>query len=201
MNITIIDDVVDKATQDEIEKRLLSGETQWTFARSIFYDKVMHPEVEQLQKKRIMSFTKLLVSLEEQTVDPTFSFYNQPLKSAKKNHGIDIKRVLNSRIQLQLPLAINQEREYGIPHIDAHRDYPYKVGVYYVNDVDGDTYIFNQTETNSTPEDIKNGKVDVYTKISPKKGRLVIFDGDVYHSVGKPKTDLRCIINYNFTIG
>ena len=200
MNIFIIDDVVDKRTQDEIENRVLSGETQWTFSRSVFYDKNMHPEVEQLQKKRMMAFTKLLVSMEEKKVDPSFNFYNLPLKAARDNHNIPIKKILNSRIQLQLPLAINQERKYGIAHIDAHRDFNYKVGVYYVNDVDGDTYIFKQTASNSTPEDIKNGKLDVYTTVSPKKGRLVIFDGDIYHAVGKPKTDLRCIINYNFTV-
>jgi DNA repair exonuclease SbcCD nuclease subunit len=27
---------------------------------------------------------------------------------------------------------------------------------------------------------------------------LIVFSGDIYHSSGKPKNDIRCIINYNF---
>jgi hypothetical protein len=155
MDILIIDDVVDKKTQDEIEDRALGFEPQWTLARSIFYDANMYPEVAQAQRKRMMAFTKLLVNVEDKTLDPTFSFYNQPLKSAKLNHGIAINRVLNARLQLQLPTINLHNRAYGVPHIDAHRDFKFKVGVYYTNDVDGDTVIFKQT-TKDSVTDVKD---------------------------------------------
>lgn len=194
----IIDDVVSKELQDEIEAKALGSEIQWTFARSVFYDKNMYPEIEQSQKKRLMAFTKLLMDHQQNKIDPLFEFFLQPLKAAKYTHNHPMQKILNSRIQLQMPLSVNQDRPYGMPHVDAHRNYKFKVGVYYINDVDGDTVLFKQTTNDTTPEEVKDGKLEVYQTITPKKGRLVIFDGDIYHAVGKPKTDLRCIVNYNF---
>jgi hypothetical protein len=193
-NILIIDDVVDKKTQDLIEKSIFSPETQWTFGRTVFYDNHLEVSDEQKndeQKKTLMSFTKSLYRNDDNYTDKDLPLYIKPLEGK-------FSKLMTARIQLQLPTIPEQHKKYGVPHIDGYRPFPYKVAVYYVNDVDGPTILFKQTKHNTTPEDIKLGKVDIDSEVHPKKGRLVIFDGDIYHAVGKPKTDLRCIINYNF---
>jgi hypothetical protein len=186
-DVIVIDDVVDLATQDEIYNTIFSKDTSWTFSRTVFYDPIMYPEVSTKQKNSLMSFTKPLIG------DEMFSFYCKPLETI-----CSFDKIINCRLQLQLPLITEQNKIYGVPHVDNHGDFEFKVGVYYTNDVDGDTVIFKQTTKDTTPEEVKEGKLEIDKTISPKKGRLVIFDGDVYHAVGKPKTDLRCIINYNF---
>jgi ectoine hydroxylase-related dioxygenase (phytanoyl-CoA dioxygenase family) len=55
---------------------------------------------------------------------------------------------------------------------------------YYVNDADGDTVFFDQNH-------------QVMKSVSPKKGRLIIFDGTLYHGGGIPKKGPRCAINFN----
>jgi len=192
-DIIIIDNVVDVETQDQIYNSIFNKETQWTFARSVFYDPVMHPEVSSKQKNSLMSFTKPLIDYETGERDKLFFLYSKPLANI-----CNPRKIFNCRLQLQLPLITEQNKIYGVPHVDQYRDEKFKVAVYYTNDVDGDTVLFKQTIHNTTPEEIKNGKLEVAQTVSPKKGRLVIFDGDIYHAVGKPKTDLRCIINYNF---
>ena len=68
---------------------------------------------------------------------------------------------------------------------------PHIAFLYYVNDSDGDTIIFNEKEGHI-------GELTIKTRVSPKKGRLIIFGGNIYHAAGRPKKDIRCVINYNF---
>jgi hypothetical protein len=197
-DVIIIDDIVDAEMQDKIYNQVFSKDTKWTFSRTVFYDK--HPEVMSQQKNSLMAFTMPLMNMDNGDYDNTYPLYHNVIKAAEQKLGWQVRHLLNARLQLQLPLMTEKDKVYGVPHIDAHRPQKYKIAVYYVNDVDGDTVLFKQTIHNSTPQDIKDGKLEVAQTISPKKGRLVIFDGDVYHSVGKPKTDMRCVVNYNFII-
>ena len=66
---------------------------------------------------------------------------------------------------------------------------------YYVCDSDGDTVIYEEREENS------EGKYTIKEKVTPKKGRLVIFDGALYHAAEQPiNSNTRCIVNYNLAI-
>lgn len=194
VDVIVIDDVVDLTTQDKIYNSIFSKDTQWTFSRTVFYDKVMYPEVAEKQKNSLMSFTKNLIEeYPSYKRDKLFGLYTKPLVNITS-----IQNIFNCRLQFQLPLINEAGKVHGVPHVDGHHSFKFKVAVYYVNDVDGDTVLFKQTTNDTTPEEVKDGKLEIDKTISPKKGRLVIFDGDIYHAVGKPKTDMRCIINYNF---
>ena len=43
-------------------------------------------------------------------------------------------------------------------------------------------------------EDVKELK-----RITPKQGRVVIFDGMYWHTAEQPKKDVRCILNFNIS--
>jgi len=70
------------------------------------------------------------------------------------------------------------------------------VFLYYVCDSDGDTIIYNyrSKDENDIPyfEDIKELK-----RVTPKQGRVVVFDGLHWHTAEQPKNNVRCIININ----
>ena len=73
--------------------------------------------------------------------------------------------------------------------------------VYYVNDSDGSTIIYNkQVELNGNPEwDEDNLKILV--EIKPKPNRVVMFDGSYVHTGHSPsKTNSRVIINSDYLI-
>jgi hypothetical protein len=190
-DIIIIDDVVDKETQDQIESSIFSKDTKWTFARTIFYNGI-NPEVNEKQKNSLMSFTNLKMDLDKKlTLDASEKLYSKPLQN------LNVKTLFQIRAQLQLPILTEKDMRYGIPHTDG-REIKYTIGVYYVNDSDGDTVIFKQTTHDTKSIDLIADKLEILTSISPKKGRLVLFDGSRYHAVGKPKKDIRCILNYHF---
>jgi len=194
MNIITLDNIVDQETQDLIEETLLGSETDWHFARSSAYKKELFPEVSDKQRKSIFTFNHIIFN-DNRVQDQNFNLYYKVINNIARQLELTVQSVTNIRAQLQLP--INRPPGRGIPHVDKHDDKPYKVCLYYVNDVDGDTVLYKQTTKNSTPEDVKSGNLEEETRISPKKGRAIIFDGDVYHKASRPTTDLRCVINYN----
>jgi hypothetical protein len=85
------------------------------------------------------------------------------------------------RCKANLKFKTNTRKKHNIFHMD-HKD-PHKVMIYYVNDSDGDTFL-------------KIGKS--IKRVSPKKGRVLCFDGKTMHAANHPrKTNKRLIINFN----
>ena len=78
-----------------------------------------------------------------------------------------------------------------------HDDYsiPNTASVYYVNESDGDTILYNVK-----PTDVANYKdLKEYDRVSPKANRLVLFDGDLLHTGSSPtKHKNRILINSNY---
>ena len=73
------------------------------------------------------------------------------------------------------------------PHIDT--DDKHFVMLYYVCDSDGDTIIYN--------EKVESKEYTVKKSVTPKQGRVVLFDGGLYHTAEQPTKDTRCVVNYN----
>ena len=94
--------------------------------------------------------------------------------------------VIQGRSFFQLPLNFKGERE-DTPHVDILDDH--FVMLYYVCDSDGDTVIYN--------EQVKSDSYTIQRKITPKQGRVVLFDGSYYHTGEQPLNNIRCIVNYD----
>ena len=97
--------------------------------------------------------------------------------------GYDIKEIVQSRSFLLYPIHENFLLPHDDPHID--RDDEHMVILYYVNDSEGDTVLFEDDKTTE------------FARISPKQGRILIFNGLQYHCSTHPQTKMRCVINYN----
>jgi hypothetical protein len=72
-----------------------------------------------------------------------------------------------------------------------------------VNDSDGDTFIFNETYDEVSLERsvdfTRDGKFTTARRISPKKGRMIGFDGKHYHASMHPvQSSHRIAIAFSF---
>jgi hypothetical protein len=87
-----------------------------------------------------------------------------------------------ARIFVLVPYRTNLE------HYAPHTDLPFDhyVVLYYVNDSDGDTVFFHNGE--------------IVKRVSPKRGRLIIFDGRIEHGGGIPTIGPRCAVNFDIRI-
>ena len=104
-------------------------------------------------------------------------------------HTLKIKNaeILQGRSFLQFPLNI-KNKEDDTPHVDLDRD-NFFVVLYYVCDADGDTVIYNEKE--------KSDKYTINQTVTPKQGRVVLFDGSLYHTAQQTTDRIRCLVNYN----
>lgn len=99
-------------------------------------------------------------------------------------YNLEIFRI---KANLQIRCESNKKENHNTPHIDTPSMKHY-VAIYYVIDSDGDTILFNEDNTEKA-------------RIAPKKGRFVVFDGDILHTGCHPiKNTKRIVLNYNFSI-
>jgi len=84
-------------------------------------------------------------------------------------------------------LPKSSDNTYHYPHIDDSEQDVY-TAIYYVNDSDGDTYFFDKD-------------LNVTNTITPKKGRMVLFDSNKFHSSSSPiNSEYRIILNIVFEL-
>jgi hypothetical protein len=115
---------------------------------------------------------------EKKEVSPFSGGCLQLGKLGAEKVGIEYNTIVQARTFLQFPLHPSYLKEETPDPV--HIDLPIKhlVVLYYVLTSDGDTIIGD-------------------TKITPKQGRAVLFDGSLYHTAEQPKNGLRCVININ----
>jgi hypothetical protein len=104
---------------------------------------------------------------------------------------IEHTKLLRVKINLNVQDFEMKDDSYSVPHVDLHEK-NCVTAVYYLNDSDGDTYLFN--EPFGTPFE----ELTVKERITPKKNSLVVFPSDTLHSGNTPrKCKRRVVININ----
>lgn len=81
--------------------------------------------------------------------------------------------------------------------IHVNRDVPHLVMLYYVNDSDGNTILYDKTIDDIPFEEHypdEHYDLNITHSITPKKGRVLFFDGRHYHAPSSPSKSMRCVI-------
>ena len=101
-------------------------------------------------------------------------------------------RLVRCKINLTLPVEGSTKDTHSYPHVDYVDNEGLITGLYYVNDSDGDTFLFNEMSPHK-------GALTIAKRISSKKGRLVLFDSQRYHAGNNPiHHPTRLTLNFNF---
>ena len=206
--IIIIDDFIEKDYQEKIKTALLGAEDHRGLQFPWYYIEDVTAAYENESQHRpglshqyVMLPDELTgeedVYLDYHKVGTTMSEYHKlfipMLQRVGFKFGLSDVKVLQGRSFLQFP--VNTDGTIDSPHIDIIGSIDYIVALYYVCDSDGDTVIYEERE--ESPE----GKYTIKERVTPKKGRLVIFDGALYHAAEQPiNSNTRCIVNYNLRI-
>lgn len=101
------------------------------------------------------------------------------------------------KINLQANVDKSFKDHYNLPHMDVtFKGDKSLTMLYYVNDSDGDTFFFEENDPYMVIKDYNN--LTLHKRISPKKGRVVIFRSDRIHAGSHPvDSPYRMVINYN----
>ena len=103
-----------------------------------------------------------------------------------------IKQMIRIKLNLCVYAQTDNPNAHGMPHVDfTEVKEPLISAIYYVNDSTGDTLIFDQKLGQNAPLTVKR-------RVTPRKGRLLVFDGRFFHAGNTPKTNApRININFN----
>ena len=188
--IYIFDDIIDIESQNSIE--------QYVLDTNLFLD---GNNVEYMNNGLVLPQGVLISERIESTIQ-------EQIKSIELNSiskiGKEILHTYRYKInQLKVSDKISDEFDINGMHID--REQEHISIVYYVNDTDGDTHIYDTDLTtmsglNYIVRDKKFKHFTLNKRISPKKGRVVIFNGLLPHHSSYPTLNDRYVINFNTVI-
>lgn len=187
----ILDDFIPESFQNKIKSDLMNPFFPWYLSRTLLT--VKSHEFEQAKKdyNNIQEYLAFIhVFFNNDGGDTTRNSDTAPLvedlfRAVLHKLDLDSGEILRCKANFQTQHKNKINGSHNTPHID--NEMPHYAGIYYVNDSDGDTFLF---------EDKKE-----IAKISPKQGRIVIFNGLTLHAGSHPfENDFRMVINYNFRL-
>jgi hypothetical protein len=192
-DIIIIENVISKDYQNHILSHASSLKFPWYFNPNMVSE---HDPVAN-DPKNVMGFNHFLYE-EGKPVSPFFDSVYPLILSITGKTNVQFQQLERMRFNLTFKNTSSTEN-WHLPHIDtAH---PHLVAIYYVNDSDGDTVIFNETNDSYKPKDFDKMKSEDFTvkaRITPKQGKMVIFPGQYYHASSYPRNSkYRMVINSN----
>ena len=162
-----------------VSSKIDSPSTKWYYAETTanYFDK---------KEPYHSSFGHLIYKKDQGALSELFDLTMPILTTALDKQQKSLKDLI--RIRLGLITRVPHEVIHA-PHKDHNE--PHTTALYYLNDADGDTVIYNETE-----------KSDTYTikeKLTPKANTWHQFDGKHFHSSSAPiNTEKRIVITYNF---
>ena len=190
--VFVVDDILPKKQQEVLKRILLGNQFPWHFipdvsggesedGRPAFRNKLIDDGKVNVGGKAL--------SLLQQLINNSLSKLHEEL-NVKANY-----EVFRIRTILQLPLANlggSRRDAHHIDYIKRHLSI-----LYYVFDADGDTVIFENMYHPNDKKIPEPNELKVKKKVTPKQGRVVIFDGYHWHTGTQPIKGMRCIINSN----
>ena len=187
--IIVIDDFVSLKYQEKIKQELigLDNDFPWFYTEDITgagdYDS---------QHRAALGHQYVIINDDDDTseIESVYHHLFTPMLSKACQYlKMPEAEILQGRSFLQFPLKNVDTSVVDTPHIDLEEGWEHAVVLYYVVDSDGDTVIYNERTESLTYTEKQ--------RVTPKQGRVVIFDGRQYHTAQQPSNGTRCIVNYN----
>jgi hypothetical protein len=183
----IIDQAVPTSIQDLLENIALGDKINWFRSTGATYNEAT-PQVFPVTPDSldVQQFTHLIYEL-KQPVSQLFHTVLPVITAIPYT----IKQLIRIKMNLCVYAQTDNPNAHGMPHVDfTEIKEPLMSAIYYVNDSTGDTLIFDQRFREKAPLTVK-------TRVTPKKGRLLVFDGWLLHAGNTPRTNAPRI-NINF---
>jgi hypothetical protein len=129
-----------------------------------------------------------------------FVLFEELFKNIERSFGFKFDQLIRARLGAKFPKIGFTSDNYNLPHIDYF--YPHETLIFYFNDSDGDTRIFDQWGMYPMKNDFREDWPTEFTtqaRVTPKANRLLWLNGLQFHTASNPiHTTNRVVINMNF---
>ena len=187
----IFDDIISELDQIKLEKYVKLSNLKWTYQHNITGQ---YGGTDSLE----------LPANVLKGINITDSNISNIINSIKLNllNKLNMEFVKDYRYKINWTTPITKNYDFkNLIHVDM--DVDHIAIVYYINDTDGNTIFLNNKKGNFAESHQSNFKgidlneFEIVNKIPPKKGRAIIFDGNIYHYGEYPTITDRFIINFD----
>ena len=189
--IRIIDNYLTKSYANFLEDKLASREQVWFYRDdSTFTNSTNNKIIDGTHPT--FSFSFALCDFQNGMIDSPYTNYVLPFIHQLFD-DFNTSTLLRSRLDMTV---YNPDGCRHTPHTDLR--VPNLTCIYYVNDSDGDTVIYNERQTSNDLPETK--EYTIAKSVTPRKNRLLVFDGDMIHTGHSPKKHMnRILINTNIS--
>ena len=192
--IKVIDNYLPKEYVNNIEKLFLKPEINNSSEIAWFYNDYTASKdkdyIDRIKNNKhffdSFQFTHIFYNMGEKN-----SSYFDKIVRILEDTKVNWESIERAKANLTTPLPNSKPGDITVPHQDIRPNDDYYKNkkfisiIYYVHDTDGDTVFYD------------NECKKIIKKVSPKKGRAVIFDSLIFHSYKRPvKSDKRVVINF-----
>jgi hypothetical protein len=187
----IFDDIIEESDQIKLEEYVKNRDLKWNYQHNItgFYGGTGSLKLPANVLKGIDIDNKEILNI---------------INLIKLNSLGKINREFERdyRCKINWTSPINESYDFkNLIHVDMNVEHI--AIVYYINDTDGNTIFLNNKKGNTAEfyqrnfEGIDVDDFEIVNRIPPKKGRAVIFDGNIHHYGEYPTITDRFIINFD----
>lgn len=195
--IHILDDLVPQSLEKGVEEILVGDNFEWYFNKSTDYSKespyIRTYVCESKNIKDSHQFTHTVVR--DANVSSThYPMCRSILYFVEKQLGFEVEFIHRIKCNLNTADPTWETNDITGPHIDMEDD-GFVTALYYANESDGNTVLFDQTWADNQIN------LTVQQEVEPKKNRCVVFKSNQLHAASKPRhSSQRAVINFIFKV-
>jgi len=196
--IEIIDNALPESIFKELYNQVIDGDFPWYLTNDINRSRLEGSEEENPglceDNNSISSyqFVHILYNLNSDIKirSSYFNLFNKVIFNFLENKNMT-GHLYRSKLNLLTNLhKIKDNNLYNIPHVDI--DIPHFSVLLYLNESDGDTIFFNERNDG---QKTRPKSVSIKERISPKRNRIVLSNGNFHTSTNPINTDYRIVYN------
>ena len=168
----VLDDVISETLQKEIYDTLDNKRElfDWYFYDKTIPEKSKH-DIENTVETGQFVHIFLTTHENETFTSPHLPLVHKLVAEVFNKYTIEDHKLLRAKANFLVNNRGTHENSHSGVHVDL--DTPHTVLLYYVNDSDGDTFLFNTDGT-------------IQSRIKPQRGRLLVFNGKIFHASANP---------------
>ena len=190
--IKVLNNLIPLTAQNRWKQMSTDRDFRWYYKSDITY----HPNAgfpDFYTMERTCGYSRSVFFEGELDTPELMPWCQQILDGMTEQTGIKVEKLIRIQVNMlcQNPSKTFTADSWNAAHTD--QNYDHKVLLYYINNSDGDTFLFDQ----------KYGEqFDAFTikqRVTPTQGTAVLFDGNHFHASSNPiNTYKRYAINFNF---
>lgn len=182
------DDFLPQSLVEKLQNDLLNPETPWVLTKELLSkDYKFNTNIDPYRGSQFNH----IFFIAHKNLSPHWETVLEAFKLFCDKHDITVWAIVRSKANITFPDVHAEQEDTEAPHAD--HPWPHYVFLYYINDADGETILYNEKFDNN-----KEVVLTEQARIQPKAGRAILFDGQHYHSPLAPTSGYRAVINLTF---